>query len=96
LNLILTSKLGVATVPRNGAASAGDRWQSSVTRTRTKNGVGWSKAGILESQGGCDDSGGLYSTRGEEPRRDSYDANKGLYGGYNPVTRTAGSFHWEV
>ncbi len=94
MNLILTSKLGVATVPRNGAASAGDRWQSSVTRTRTKNGVGWSKAGILESQGGCDDSGGLYSTRGEEPRRGFDDAKLRAIGGHDPVTRTAGSSHW--
>jgi hypothetical protein len=47
------------------------------------------KAGISESQ--CDCSGVLYSTRGEEPRRGSYDANKGLIGGYDPVTRTAGS-----
>ncbi len=53
------------------------------------------KAGISESQSVTIPEF-FYNTRGEEPRRDSYDANKGLYGGYNPVTRTAGSFHWEV
>jgi hypothetical protein len=78
LNLILTSKLAVATVPRNRPASAGDRRQvprrgpgpKMVLGQRNKGG----DLGISE----CDYSGCLYSTRGEageEPRRGFYDAN---------------------
>lgn len=76
MNLILTSKLAVATVPRNNPASAGDRRQVPRRGPGPKMVLGGhrndsaTKAGISESQ-----SVTMYSTRGGEPRRGFYDAN---------------------